>query len=194
MTEDFPDRPEHIPRGYEWLPDAYKRDVEPHGSGALERVRYALGEGDIVARLLYDLGQFEPIDQRAWRKTPIAEKVLPRFQDGRMTLGMPTYEGPRYSGWVFVPEGALARYLSQPKLPSRRSKRVTDVMVESWYKEYVCECQGSGHLPSEAQDLMEARAVFDEEIPRQRIRDLRKRLAPAAWKKPGRRPTKSRQN
>ena len=193
MTQDFPDRPEHIPRGYEWLPDAYKRDVEPRGPDARERVRYALGEGDIEAVLFLDLGNIEPIDQRMWRKTPIARKVLPRFQDGRITMSLKLYEGRKVSGWVLVQEGSLAQILSAPTSISKRSRVFSRPELRRWYKERIEGLEAADSIPSRDEDWKAACEQFGKRIPRAIVREIRRELAPVHWKKGGRRPEKSGQ-
>ena len=56
MADEHPDRPEHSPRGYEWLPDVYKRDIEALGPEARECARQVLVEGEIDAILRTPLG------------------------------------------------------------------------------------------------------------------------------------------
>ena len=107
------ERPEHSPRGYEWLPDAFKRDVEPHGPDAREQVRQALAEDDFKAMLRTKIGKRYEIDPRMWDKEPLAQKVYPRFKDGWMRMRLKLYGGPYVSGWVFVPEGALTNVVNQ---------------------------------------------------------------------------------
>lgn len=194
MTKILPDRPEHVPRGYEWLPDAYKRDVEPHGPEARERVRYALAEGDIKALLLLDLGHEEPIDGRMWRKTPLARKVYPRFLDGRMRIGLHPYRGPHVWGWVFVPEGSLAQVLSQPGSTKNRSTKFSRAELEDWYRGYIEALVAEGKTPSRDEDLRAARKAFKKTIPRAPIRELRRRFAPPEWQRGGRRPEKPGRN
>ena len=194
MTKDFPDRPEHVPRGYEWLPDAYKRDVEPHGPEARERVRYALAVGDIEALLLADLGHEIPIDGRMWRKTPLERKVYPRFDDGRMRIGLNPHAGPHVWGWVFVPEESLAEVLSQPDSKKKRSVKFSPVELETWYQEYVEALVAEGKTSSRDDDVRAAHEAFGKAIPREPLRDFRRRFAPPEWQHGGRRPKKSGRN
>lgn len=194
MSKDFPNRPEHIPLECEWLPEAYKRDVEPYGPEALERVRFALGEGEIEALLLLDLGHLEPIDGRMWRKTPVAEKVLPRFKDGRMRMGLDPYEGPKLWGWILVPKGSLAEYLLGPKRGPNRTGPVLISEIRRWYRNRIKEFEASGMIPSRDEDWQAAREQFERPISRDQIRRLRNELAPAHWKKGGRRPEKPGEN
>ncbi len=112
MSKKPPKRPEHCPQGYEWLPDAYKRDVEPHGPEARERVRQAFAEGKIIALLRTPFGERHEIAPRMWDKEPVAEKVYPRFEDGRMRMGLglrtERYTGRHIEGFVFVPQEKLS--------------------------------------------------------------------------------------
>ncbi len=112
MSKKPPKRPEHCPKGYEWLPDAYKRDVEPHGPEACERVRQALAEGKIKALLRTPFGERYEIAPRMWDKEPVAEKVYRRFKDGLMRMGVQLSTGLytwRYvEGFVFVPQESLS--------------------------------------------------------------------------------------
>ncbi len=112
MSKKPPKRPEHCPNRHEWLPNAYKRDVKPHGPEARERVRQALAEGKIIALLRTPSGERHEIDRRMWDKEPGAKKVYPRFEDGwmRMGLGLGTglYTGRYVEGFVFVPQGKLS--------------------------------------------------------------------------------------
>ena len=112
MSKKPPKRPEHCPQGYEWLADAYKRDVEPHGPEARERVRQAFAEGKIIALLRTPFGERHEIAPRMWDKEPVAAKVYPRFEDGRMRMGLGLgtglYTGRHVEGFVFVPQGKLS--------------------------------------------------------------------------------------
>jgi hypothetical protein len=94
-------RPPRPPRGYEWLPDAFLRDVGSD-SEQIEFVRECLAEGDISAKLLDVYGELRDIPARAWRKAPFTEKVYPRFTDGWMRLREKLGAGPYHDGWVYV--------------------------------------------------------------------------------------------
>ena len=61
ILKSLPDRPETVPRDYEFLPDAIERDIAPHGPKAFQLVRRALAEGDIVALLQGHLGHRMPV-------------------------------------------------------------------------------------------------------------------------------------
>lgn len=115
-----PDRPEHSPRDHEWLPDAYHRDVEPHGPEARELVRQALAEGDIKALLRTPVGELFDVAARMWRKDSLDQKVYPRFEGGRMRIRL----GPSRSyvkGWVFVPLGSLRAVIEESQTKFTRS-------------------------------------------------------------------------
>ena len=192
--KSLPDRPEFAPRGYEFLPDAVERDVLPHGQAALEQVWRALAEGDIVALLQSDLGHRELIPQRIWNKFPLQKKVYCRFFDGKMRMGLHDYVGPHLVGWVFVPEGSLAQLLSGMDSASDRSTVVFCVDTEEWYQDYVQNLIAAGTTSSRNDDLRAAREAFVHPIPRERLRELRRRFAPPEWQKGGRRPKKLGRN
>ena len=75
MPEKKPSRPEHSPEDYEWISDAYARDVKPFNSEARERIRQALAEGECDSLLRTLVGERYPIPIRMWDKEPVAEKV-----------------------------------------------------------------------------------------------------------------------
>lgn len=107
-------RPEHTPRGYEWLPDAFHRDIEPGGDQSLETARRALAEGDVEACLLdHRVGQLYPIAERMWTKPPLSKRVFPRFRDGWMQMRLELYTGPYVEGWIFVKAGYFASLQAQ---------------------------------------------------------------------------------
>ena len=188
--KSLPDRPEIVPRGYEFLPDAVERDVLPHGQAALEQLWRALAEGDIVALLQSDLGHREPIPQRIWNKYPLLGKVYPRFWDGEMRMGLHDHEGPYLVGWVFVPEGSLAQLLSGMDSASDRSTDVFRIKTDKWYQGYLQNLIADGMTSSREDDLRAAREAFGKAIPRERLRELRRRFAPPEWQKGGRPPKK----
>ena len=112
MSNPKPKRPEHTPRGYEWLPDAYERDVAPRGNDAREKVRVALAEGDIVAKLHSNVGAMYDVFDRMWSKPPLTEKVYPRFEDGWLSQRLELYTGPYVTGPIFVPAEAFSKLLA----------------------------------------------------------------------------------
>ncbi len=194
ILKSLPDRPEYVPRGYEFLPDSFARDVRPHGHAALEKVRQALAESDIVALLQSYLGHRELIPQRIWNKYPHQKKVYPRFFDGKMRMGLHNYEGPYLVGWVFVPEGSLAQLLFGMDSASNRSTEIFRVNIGKWYQDYVETLTADGTTSSRDDDLRAAREAFSKPIPRERLRELRRRFAPLEWRRGGRRPGKPGRN
>ena len=190
MNKAHPDRPEHCPQGYEWLPDAVRRDVEPHGPDALERVRQALAEGDILAKLRIPLGYRYDIDPHIWDKEPVRRKVNPRFTDGWMRIGLNPDSGPYKKGWVFVPIGSLAAILEKAPSTTDRPRSFSQAQLERCYKDHIKECEGAGKMPSRDDDLQAVREALSKDIPRDAVRELRHRFAPDQWKKGGRRPGK----
>ena len=134
MTKEHPDRPEHCPPRNEWLPDAYKRDIEPLGPEARERARQALAEGDIPAKLCRpSLGKDYPVPTRMWKKEPLAEKVHPRFEDGRMRFRV-TRKGRYIEGWIFVPEGKLGEAIQATKETEPAQEAADSVPRSKQYK------------------------------------------------------------
>ena len=117
-------RPEHCPRGHEWLPDAFNRDIAPYGDPATEAARRQLAEGDIEATLRQSTGDRHPVDRRMWEKEPLRSKVYPRFSDGWMRMRLTPYTGPYVKGWVFVPLRCFADISNQRRTvaasPSRQ--------------------------------------------------------------------------
>ena len=110
MSNPLPDRPEFIPQGYEWLREAYKRDVEPHGAETWETVRQALAEGNIEAKILDKFGSLENVQTRMWRKRRTLVDQF--FQTGWMTMTLVLYTNIKFEGHLFVKEGALAKIIA----------------------------------------------------------------------------------
>jgi hypothetical protein len=78
--------------------------------------------------------------------------------------------------------GIRTRTLPRPKLPAADARK--------WYVEYVQKCEKAGTEPSEQADWTEAKLKFGDKIRRNQVRDLRRKFAPTAWRKQGRRPSK----
>ena len=196
ILKSLPDRQEYVPRDYEFLPDALKRDVEPHGPRARDQVCRALAEGDVEPILKTHLGHRERIPLRVWDKYPLARKVYPRFLDGKMRIGRYPHSGPYIVGWVFVPKAALGEILQRtPDAPITKTRtcRFSQAELDQWYGVRVEEFEATGRIPSRADDWKAAGEVF-KDIPRSKVRDVRNRLAPNPWHKRGRRPKKIGQN
>lgn len=122
MSDTQTSRPEHCPEGHEWLPDAYSRDIAPHGQEARELVRIALAEGRVKALLRDEYGQRIPAAERMWDKEPLDQKVYPWFENGRMRMRLQPYVGPYIVAWIFVPDGSLKAIVEaqyDDDLPSR---------------------------------------------------------------------------
>lgn len=193
------DHPEICPRGYQWLPDT----VEELGAQeTLEPIREALAEGDITAILETPFGERYDIPERMWRKVPMAKKVVPRFEDGKMSMHAdPSGKSNKVSGSVFVLksdiETVLAGSLSGGGLPSAATETNTKSKIakfsskdlEEWYKTYLAAMKAAGLAPSREDDVKAASEHCKTPIPREKIRALRRKLAPDAWRKSGRRPS-----
>jgi hypothetical protein len=70
--------------------------------------------------------------------------------------------------------------------------KVPDPEVEAWYIGYCTTAIAQGLRPSEAKDLIAAKAEFGERFRREQIRALRRQHAPEEWRKQGRRPRTKR--
>ncbi len=185
-------RPEHEPVGYEWLHDAFVRDVGNNDKALRERARSALAEGMIKAILRTPFGNRHKIPRRMWDKEPVARKVYRRFVDGWMKMHLGDSDSPYAEGWVFVPEGSLKQLLITPQAIANSEQSVSYPELKLWYREYVKRQLKAGHRPSRDEDLAAARQEHKAIIPRPVIRELRRDLAPAEWKHPG--PRNSGQN
>lgn len=194
ILKSLPDRPENVPRGYEFLPDAIERDVAPHGFKALQLVRRALAEGDIVALLQGHLGHRMPVPQRIWNKHPLLRKVYPRFSDGKMRMGLHDHEGPYLVGWVFVYKGELRKVLQNSKSTDKKgpqASRFPPAELERHYIAYVEKKIAVGDCPSREDDRDAMSKALGVTIPHKEIRKVRQKFAPNTWKVPGRRRKKS---
>jgi hypothetical protein len=189
--------PERCPRGYQWLPDIL---AELRAREALEPVLEALAEGDFTAILETPFGERYDIPERMWRKLPLAKKVLPRFEDGTMRLHAdPVGKANKVSGSVFVLKsdieavlagslaGGVHSFATEPSSKSKFAK-FSSRDLEEWYKTYLAKMSASGLMPSREDDVKAASEHFKTPIPREKIRALRRKLAPDAWRKPGQRP------
>ena len=177
MTKKKLDRPEHVPKDHEWLPDAYKRDVEPLGPEARELVRQALAEGEITALLRTPFGERHPIPPRMWEKEPVAEKVYPRFEDGWMKTALEPTVSPKPMGWIFVRKGAIAKIL-QSTAPAGTAG--AEARCRTWLESLpVKPIPGKGDLSVQAQKKFHglSRRGFDRAWAT---------AAPDGWKRPGR--------
>ena len=59
--------------------------------------------------------------------------------------------------------------------------------VDSWYRNYVLECQAARKSPNTHEDEQASKLHFAGRHNRERLRDARARLAPEAWKADGKR-------
>jgi hypothetical protein len=69
------------------------------------------------------------------------------------------------------------------------SRRFSNMALTHWYRDYVTEQQAAGKIPSRDEDWKAARLAFGNVIPRAAVREARRRYAPNAWKRQGRRKT-----
>ena len=155
MPEKRPNRPEHCPERYEWLPDAYARDVKPRGLEARESVRQALAEGQSEALLRTPIGERHPIPSRMWDKEPVAEKVFPWFENGWMRMRLQLRVGPYVKGWIFIQNGALPRILGQVDLyhPGTPGRPTIKNLINTEYQRRVKDGDALPKISAEAQAL-----------------------------------------
>jgi len=69
------------------------------------------------------------------------------------------------------------------------TKRYSRAELEKWYQGYVVEQRKAGKRPSRDDDWEAARRALGEGVPREAVREARRKLAPDDWKDPGRRKT-----
>jgi hypothetical protein len=68
-------------------------------------------------------------------------------------------------------------------MPARRFSKVA---AKAWYRKWVAENIAAGTQPSREKDAEAAREALGVNVPRDFLRELRRELAPAAWKSHGR--------
>jgi hypothetical protein len=91
---------------------------------------------------------------------------------------------------ILVPKAELEALLtasSKPQHPT--SKRYSPSQLEAWYSRYVEEQKAAGEMPSRDDDLTAARRALGDGVPRDAVRNARRRFAPAEWQERGRRKT-----
>jgi hypothetical protein len=178
------DRPERAPRGFEWLPDAYHRDVEPLGDEALEKIGEALAEGDVEVILRSPHGERKPVPDRMWDKDEVERKVYRRFEDGWMRAKYGPDKVP-FCGWIFVEKNTWAKAVATPS-QRRTPARFSENAVRAMFRGYIKEIEDNNKpVPKREHDVKAVREHFERDIPKHFIFKLRSELAPDRWKKPG---------
>ncbi len=100
-------------------------------------------------------------------------------------------------------EGTLVRRILVPKdqlraafdradvnIENSRPKKYSEKALRERYKEYVEENENAGNLPpSRTDDVAAMKQRVGEGVPREAVRDLRRKFAPAHWRDHGRRKT-----
>jgi hypothetical protein len=178
------DRPDHAPRGFEWLPDAYQRDIEPLGEEARENMRQALADGDVEAILRSPYGPRKPVLDHMWEKDDVERKVYRRFEDGWMRAKYGPDKIP-FCGWIFVEKKTWAKAVAA--LGGQKTHaQFSENSARAYYKEYVKKIEAKGEPPpSRDDDINDIRDHFQKKIPKAFIIGLRSELAPDHWKTPG---------
>jgi hypothetical protein len=59
--------------------------------------------------------------------------------------------------------------------------------LAAWYESWVADNTARGTIPSRDEEWEAAKAALGESVPRDRVRELRKTLAPSSWRRKGRR-------
>ena len=69
---------------------------------------------------------------------------------------------------------------------TKRPRPVSDAKLEAWYRSRIEGFEGEGH-PTDLADWTAAKQKFGPRVTRERVRKLRRRIAPAHWNvtKPG---------
>lgn len=186
MSHPKPKHPGYTPRGYEWVLEAYERDIKPHGEPAREKVRVALSEGDIIAKLYSRVGEVYDVPTRMWRKRP--EKVLSYFRDGQMRFRLVLDTGPYVIGPIFVPAQEFSKCLAGAPHIDDRVGYPSDWFdqVVLWFTEtYIPQHKNDAPNPTRDEAYRAARSQFPG-WPINRDNDWRpeiwKDYAPDSWK------------
>jgi hypothetical protein len=109
-----PSVPIHTPGGCERIDEAYRRDVQPLGPEARERVRQALADGIVKALHVSEKGDPGETPRRIWIKPPFEDKVYPTFETGRARYWLDR-EKRTEKLWfdIFVPVGSLVAVVTE---------------------------------------------------------------------------------
>ena len=71
-----------------------------------------------------------------------------------------------------------------------KAGRFSIAELERWYVSYVEKMKASGRIPSRNDDWRAARQELGDGVPRNSVRNARRKYAPKAWKHGGRRPSR----
>ena len=72
-------------------------------------------------------------------------------------------------------------------IPDRTAGTVAKAKLASWYRQWVAQNAASGAIPTRDQDWAAAKTALGNGVPRDAVRDLRRHMAPDAWRRQGRR-------
>ena len=175
MNKKHPDRPAHCPRNHEWLPDAYKRDVEPLGVEARELMREAFAEEDIEVLFLADVGDQYPLPTRMWRKASL-DGAYAAFETGRMQVKreIEKRDSPYDWGWVFVPVGVLGKAL-RAKMGANEQGEQSSSKYENWTDQQDELCGQGMSLRKAAEKIANDKGVDPATVERETRRVRRDR-------------------
>jgi hypothetical protein len=156
--------------------------LSPKSAAIYRAINTALDAGDIAAI---------PTPKPNWFTPPLEPGPTRRLFDVAAIVKVLRElgaSGPRIDKLLAMhPEPRTERNFTSPR------PTISDDRVRSWYKTRVKECTKKGEQPSEAADWKAARDKFGEKIRRDSVRCVRQALAPAEWRRRGRR-SKDRSN
>lgn len=117
---------------------------------------------------------------------PLDEPARPIAADRWRTL-TPDYETSQATGPGILVSGILV-FKKQPKGKVTAPPRsAAPARVRTWYRQWVDTNVASGTQPSRERDMEAARGELGISVSRELLRDLRRELAPPAWRQFGRR-------
>lgn len=85
---------------------------------------------------------------------------------------------------ICVSVKSTSRHSNRDAAPSAYSK----AEVDHWYQDWITRNETKGEIPTRNDDWKAAKAEFGAGLPREAVREARRRLAPDRWKRKGPRP------
>ena len=146
-------------------------------SEARSRLEYCLTANLATGALTstgYSAG--DPLDEPARTIAPDRWRML-----------TPDFETSHATGAGVLVTGILVFQVRTNRTTEAAPTRFSPAKARVWYQQWVKENTTAGTQPSRQADLDAARKALGGGIPRDVIRDLRRELAPEAWKSSGRR-------
>jgi hypothetical protein len=107
----------------------------------------------------------------------VAREIIVRRRGDALTVPLPM-ELPRAAR-----EQPAAATRKRPAKPAP----VSDATLKSWYMNRMKDCRREWRVPSQRDDEDDAKTAFGSRVTRERVRNMRKELAPPEWQERGRR-------